>query len=69
MNRRILFWASNIALIATAMSFAIRGDIMTDFESEFVQPYVDAQHESGVASSLPDWANTILGISEETDLV
>jgi MFS family permease len=69
MNRRILFWASNMALIATAMSFAIRGDIMTDFESEFVQPYVDAQHESGAAAARPEWVNTILGISEETDLV
>ncbi len=40
MNRTILFWASCIALIATSMSFAIRGDIMGDFESEFVLEYV-----------------------------
>lgn len=40
MNRRILFWASNVALIATAMSFAIRGNIMVDFERDFVTDYV-----------------------------
>ena len=32
MNERRLFQASCVALIATAMSFAIRGDIMGDFE-------------------------------------
>ena len=35
MNKQRLFTASCIALIATAMSFAIRGDIMGDFESIF----------------------------------
>jgi MFS family permease len=35
MNPSRLFRASCIALIATAMSFAIRGDIMGDFEREF----------------------------------
>lgn len=35
MNPRRLFIASSVALIATAMSFAIRGDIMGDFEREF----------------------------------
>jgi MFS family permease len=35
MNSRRLFLASCIALIATAMSFAIRGDIMGDFERAF----------------------------------
>jgi MFS family permease len=39
-NKGLLFWASNVALITTAMSFAIRGDIMGDFEREFVVPYV-----------------------------
>ncbi len=69
MNKSMLFWASNIALIATAMSFAIRGDIMADFEGEFVQPYVDAQQASSATASRPEWVNTILGISEDTDLV
>jgi MFS family permease len=35
MNKQRLFTASCIALIATAMSFAIRGDIMGDFEQVF----------------------------------
>ena len=35
MNKQRLFTASCIALIATAMSFAIRGDIMGDFEPIF----------------------------------
>jgi MFS family permease len=35
MHKQRLFTASCIALIATAMSFAIRGDIMGDFESLF----------------------------------
>ena len=35
MNKERLFTASCIALVATAMSFAIRGDIMGDFESIF----------------------------------
>ena len=35
MNKGRLFTASCIALIATAMSFAIRGDIMGDFETLF----------------------------------
>ena len=34
-NRRPLFAASCVALIVTAMSFAIRGDIMGDLESQF----------------------------------
>jgi predicted MFS family arabinose efflux permease len=34
-NKQRLFLASCIALIATAMSFAIRGDIMGDFEQVF----------------------------------
>ncbi len=67
MNKVLLFWASNIALIATAMTFAIRGDIMGDFETEYVRPYVDAQHEAQAVQERPSWVNTILGISEETD--
>ena len=35
MNKQRLFTASCVALIATAMSFAIRGDIMADFETIF----------------------------------
>ena len=35
MNSARLFRASCVALIATAMSFAIRGDIMGDFETVF----------------------------------
>ena len=35
MNTTRLFRASCIALVATAMSFAIRGDIMGDFERVF----------------------------------
>ena len=35
MNRQRLFVASCVALLATAMSFAIRGDIMGDFERIF----------------------------------
>jgi MFS family permease len=35
MNKQRLFLASCVALIATAMSFAIRGDIMGDFETIF----------------------------------
>jgi len=34
-STKLLFRASCIALIATAMSFAIRGDIMGDFEHVF----------------------------------
>ncbi|NLN89548.1 MAG: MFS transporter [candidate division WS1 bacterium] len=31
-QKRAMFWASSISLIATAMSFAIRGDILGDLE-------------------------------------
>ena len=40
MNPNRLFLASCVSLIATAMSFAIRGDIMGDFEEVHVKPYV-----------------------------
>jgi len=45
-NKNLLFVASCVALIATAMSFAIRGDIMGDFQTEFVEPSV-ASEEGG----------------------
>jgi MFS family permease len=35
MDQRRLFIASCVALVATAMTFAIRGDIMSDFERDF----------------------------------
>ena len=41
-NEKRLFYASCIALIATSMSFAIRGDILGDFETDFVAPYADS---------------------------
>lgn len=46
-KRTKLFIASCIALIATAMSFAIRGDIMPNIQDEFVVPMV--ADENGVA--------------------
>jgi len=67
MNKAMLFWASNVALIATAMSFAIRGDIMGALEVDFVEPYVESHHSPEAAASRPDWVNTILGISEDDD--
>jgi len=36
------------------MSFAIRGDIMADFEKEFVKPYVDQKFEGAGASTTAD---------------
>jgi len=41
MNQRRLFTASAVALVATAMSFAIRGDIMGDFERLFALSKTD----------------------------
>ena len=49
MNPSRLFTASCIALIATAMSFAIRGDIMGDFEREFVLDKVQVGWIGGAA--------------------
>ena len=46
-NPKILFLASCIALITTAMSFAIRGDIMADFQKNFVEPMVQHSDASG----------------------
>ena len=61
MNPQKLFVASCIALIATSMSFAIRGDIMGDFEREFVVPYVS---ETGAADGVTheDLVKTRLGV-------
>lgn len=44
MNEKRLFIASCVALIATAMSFSIRGDILADFEMVHVRPFVENLH-------------------------
>ncbi len=49
MNKNRLFLASCVALIATAMSFAIRGDIMGDFESVFSLSKTNVGWISGAA--------------------
>jgi MFS family permease len=49
MNPHRLFLSSCIALIATAMSFAIRGDIMGDFERELSLTKTDLGWISGAA--------------------
>ena len=49
MNPRRLFIASCVALIATAMTFAIRGDIMGDFEREFALDKTDVGWIAGAA--------------------
>ena len=49
MNPSRLFTASCIALIATAMSFAIRGDIMGDFERVFILDKVQVGWIGGAA--------------------
>lgn len=49
MNESRLFRASCIALIATAMSFAIRGDIMGDFERVFLLDKTQVGWISGAA--------------------
>ena len=67
MNRGMLFWASNVALIATAMSFAIRGDIMESLKVKYVEPYVASHDSAEAAASRPAIVNRILGISEDTD--
>src|SRR5262245_46791291 len=46
---RAFFIASCIALVATAMSFAIRGDIMSDFEREFALSKTDVGWIAGAA--------------------
>jgi len=49
MNPRRLFVASSVALVATAMSFAIRGDIMGDFERLFALSKTDVGWIAGAA--------------------
>jgi MFS family permease len=49
MNQRRLFTASCVALVATAMTFAIRGDIMSDFEREFGLTKTDVGWIAGAA--------------------
>lgn len=49
MNARRLFLGSCVALVVTAMSFAIRGDIMGDFEREFSLTKTEIGWISGAA--------------------
>jgi MFS family permease len=49
MNARQLFIASCAALVATAMTFAIRGDIMSDFERDFGLSKTDVGWIAGAA--------------------
>jgi MFS family permease len=49
MNRERLFLASCLALIVTAMSFSIRGDIAADFETVFALDKVQLGHILGAA--------------------
>jgi fucose permease len=49
MNKPRLFTASCVALVATAMSFAIRGDIMGDFERIFALDKTDVGWIAGAA--------------------
>ena len=49
MNPRRLFLASCVALVATAMSFAVRGDIMGDLQQSFALTKTDIGWISGAA--------------------
>jgi MFS family permease len=49
MSQRRLFIASCVALVATAMTFAIRGDIMSDFERDFGLTKTDVGWIAGAA--------------------
>jgi fucose permease len=49
MRQRRLFVASCVALVATAMTFAIRGDIMSDFERDFGLTKTDVGWIAGAA--------------------
>ena len=49
MNQRRLFIASCVALVATAMTFAIRGDVMSDFERDFALTKTDVGWIAGAA--------------------
>ena len=62
MNSRLLFVASCVALTATAMSFAIRGDIMGALEEEYVVPHVSSTGEDQTAEQRADLVKTNLGI-------
>lgn len=62
MNKQMLFIASCVALIATSMSFAIRGDIMTDFERDFVKPYVAGSAEVAAGAKEDSLIKTRLGL-------
>ncbi len=62
MNKNKLFLASCMALIATAMSFAIRGDILTDFQRDFVEPHVSAETGADQAVMQAELVKTRLGL-------
>jgi MFS family permease len=63
MNENRLFLASCVALIATAMSFSIRVDIMGDFEKEFVIPHVtDVDSAELIAADEANLVKTNLGL-------
>ena len=51
LNPRRLFVASSVALVATAMSFAVRGDIMGDFERLFALSKTDVGWIAGAAAA------------------
>jgi MFS family permease len=51
LHKNRLFLASCVALIATAMSFAIRGDIMPDLQTNFVEPMVAGESGEAAADS------------------
>ncbi|MBI4558747.1 MAG: MFS transporter [Candidatus Hydrogenedentes bacterium] len=61
MNKERLFLASCIALIATAMSFAIRGDIMAALQDEYVVPMV-RDSDGVVSSTAEELIKTRLGV-------
>lgn len=54
-RRDQLFWASCISLIVTAMSFAIRGDIMGSLEGQFHLTH----EQSGMIASAAFWGFTL----------
>ena len=62
-QRRLLFLASCVALIATAMTFVIRGDILASFESEYVVPALEARGADVSAALVETWKGHILTIA------
>lgn len=58
-----------MALITTAMSFAIRGDIMGDFEKVYVNPYVASTHGSQGEGAVMPVLRAIFRLGQETDPV